>query len=74
MTTRLLPHEPGKRKCLKCSTMFQSTGAANRICKKCARVNATIHVTEAQLARERGAKRWNGFSIDVPNSYESNPY
>jgi hypothetical protein len=70
MSTRLLPHEPGDRKCLKCSVTFPSKNAANRICKKCSQINASMRVSEEQLARERGAKRHNGNLIDEPDSYE----
>jgi hypothetical protein len=71
MSTQPKPNEPGQRQCLKCSQMFQSRGAGNRICKKCSAVNAALHVSEAEIARERGAKRMNGLPLDPPNSYES---
>jgi tRNA(Ile2) C34 agmatinyltransferase TiaS len=70
----LLPTEPGQRRCLKCNEEFPSTGAGNRICKKCSRVNASLNVSEVQLARERGAKRLNGNLIDEQDSYEVNFY
>jgi hypothetical protein len=74
MLTRLLPHEPGDRKCLKCNKTFRSKNAANRICKKCSKVNASLKVSEAQLARERGEKRLNGNLIEEPNTYEMNRF
>jgi hypothetical protein len=70
----LLPTEAGPRRCLKCNEEFPSTGAGNRICKKCARINASIKVSEEQLARERGAKRLNGNLIEEQDSYEVNFY
>ncbi len=72
MSRRLLPHEPGNRKCLKCSEMFRSNGAANRICQKCSHANASLKVSEAQLARQRGAKRLNGILIEEQDTYEMN--
>ena len=74
MSTRLLPHEPGDRKCLKCNKTFRSKSAANRICKKCSKVNASLKVSEAQLARERGEKRLNGNLIEEPDIYEMNRF
>jgi hypothetical protein len=50
--------------------MFHSKNAGNRICKKCARVNAAIRISEEQLACERGAKRLNGLSISECGTYE----
>jgi hypothetical protein len=72
MSQRLLPHESGKRQCLKCNKMFDSSGAANRICSKCSRVNASLRVSEAQLARQRGAKYLNGNLIEERDTYEMN--
>jgi hypothetical protein len=72
MSTRPLPHEPGDRKCLKCNETFRSKSAANRICKKCSQINASLKVSEAQLARERGAKRLNGNLIKEQDTYEMN--
>ena len=72
MSTRPLPHEPGDRKCLKCNETFRSKSAANRICKKCSQINASLKVSEAQLARERGAKRLNGNLIEEQDTYEMN--
>ena len=72
MSSRLLPNEPGDRKCLKCNEMFRSKSAANRICKKCSQINASLKVSEAQLARERGAKRFNGNLIEEQDTYEMN--
>lgn len=74
MSTRPQPHESGKRQCLKCSEMFHSKNAGNRICKKCARVNAAIRISEEQLACERGAKRLNGLSISECGTYEMDFY
>ncbi|MFN7333785.1 MAG: hypothetical protein ACK5TC_01880, partial [bacterium] len=71
---RPLPHEPGNRTCLKCNGIFRSRSAANRICKKCSQVNASLKVSEAQLARERGEKRLNGNLIEEPNTYEMNRF
>ena len=70
--TRLAPNEPGQRKCLKCSKMFQSTGAANRICKACSKINSGLYLTENQIARERGEKRLNGNLLDSKDSYRMN--
>jgi hypothetical protein len=52
--------------------MFRSKSAANRICKKCSQINASLKVSEAQLARERGAKRMNGNLIEEQDTYEMN--
>ena len=65
MSTRPLPHEPGDRKCLKCNEMFRSKSAANRICKKCSQVNASLKLSEAQIARERGAKQMAAQHIEL---------
>jgi hypothetical protein len=70
MSKRPLPHEPGDRACLKCNETFRSKSAANRICKKCSRINASLNVSEAQLARERGVKRLNGLLIEEQEIYE----
>jgi hypothetical protein len=72
MPSRLLPHECGQRQCLKCTKMFESKSAANRICKKCTQVNAALRVNESQLARERGAKYLNGNLIEERDTYEMN--
>ncbi len=72
MSKRLFPHQAGDRKCLKCNEMFPSKSAANRICKKCSQVNASLRVSEAQLALERGAKRLNGILIEQQDTYEMN--
>ncbi|HAC91239.1 MAG TPA: hypothetical protein DCF63_11515 [Planctomycetaceae bacterium] len=71
MLPRLKPQEPGKRLCLRCGSSFHSKSAGNRICRKCTQINATIRISEAQLALERGAKRLNGHRLDLPNSYET---
>ncbi|MBN8605119.1 MAG: hypothetical protein J0M26_29250 [Planctomycetes bacterium] len=52
--------------------MFRSNGAANRICQKCSHANASLKVSEAQLARQRGAKRLNGILIEEQDTYEMN--
>ena len=53
-----------KRVCLKCNQAFLSKGPGNRICKKCARINAGYgSIPEAVLAKQRGSKRHNGFII-----------
>ncbi len=49
-----------QRTCLKCGNPFDSTGPGNRICQRCARINARIAITEEQLQKERGVKRRNG--------------
>jgi Holliday junction resolvase RusA-like endonuclease len=48
------------RTCLKCGRIFPSAGPGNRICPPCSRKNARIHLKEAELQRQRGAKRHNG--------------
>ncbi len=54
-----------KRVCLKCNQTFPSKGPGNRICRKCARINAGYgSIPEAVLAKQRGSKRHNGFIID----------
>jgi hypothetical protein len=65
----LLPTEPGPRRCLKCNEEFPSKGAGNRICKKCTQVNASLKISEAQIACERGAKRLNGLPIEEQSTY-----
>jgi hypothetical protein len=52
--------------------MFRSKNAANRICKKCTQVNASLRVSEEQLARQRGVKRLNGELIEEHDTYEMN--
>ncbi len=54
-----------KRNCLKCGQSFLSEGPANRICRRCRRINDRLPpMSEAQLQRQRGAKRHNGELID----------
>ncbi len=53
-----------KRTCLKCNRLFDSTGPGNRICRPCRQINDRLPVTEAQLQKQRGAKRRNGDLID----------
>ncbi len=48
------------RMCLKCGDSFRSKGPANRICAPCNRQNAELHLSEAQVQKQRGAKRHNG--------------
>ncbi len=55
-----------QRTCLKCGTLFDSTGPGNRICKRCAQINARIPITEEQLQKQRGVKRRNGEVISDP--------
>ncbi|MEX0718363.1 MAG: hypothetical protein WD066_17340 [Planctomycetaceae bacterium] len=53
------------RICLKCISPFESCGPANRICPDCQTINARLRgVTEAQLRKQRGAKRHNGETIN----------
>ncbi len=52
-----------KRTCLKCGKLFDSTGPGNRICKRCAQINARIRISEEALQKQRGAKRHNGDPI-----------
>lgn len=49
-----------QRTCLKCGKVFDSSGPANRICKRCAQINARLPITEEQLQKQRGTKRRNG--------------
>ncbi|WP_146675946.1 hypothetical protein [Pirellula sp. SH-Sr6A] len=70
MNKPLRPTDPGERRCLKCNQEFRSSGAGNRICRDCARINASLKVSEAQLALERGVKRLNGIIIEEPCIYE----
>jgi len=49
-----------QRTCLRCGKSFDSTGPGNRICKRCAQINARIPITEEQLQKQRGVKRRNG--------------
>lgn len=60
--------EAKQRTCLKCGKLFDSAGPGNRICKRCAQVNARIPITEEELRRQRGVKRHNG---DVINNLTS---
>lgn len=53
--------EGKQRTCLKCNSLFESWGPANRICPGCDRINARLRgVAEAELRTQRGAKRHNG--------------
>lgn len=60
--------KPKPRTCLKCGRTFASSGPSNRICGRCARVNARIPVTEEQLKQQRGVKRLNGEILGVARS------
>jgi len=54
-----------QRTCLKCNKLFASAGPANRICRHCQQVNARLpQLTEAQLQKQRGAKRHNGVLLE----------
>ena len=59
-----------QRACLKCGKSFESAGPGNRICKRCAQINARIPITEEQLQKQRGVKRRNGDAINDPLSDE----
>jgi predicted amidophosphoribosyltransferase len=54
-----------KRTCLKCGKLFNSAGPGNRICKRCAKKNAQIQITEEQLQRQRGVKRRNRYILEA---------
>lgn len=56
--------ERKKRTCLKCSQWFDSSGPANRICRKCQKINNKIPMSEAQLQIQRGEMRHNGRIIN----------
>jgi len=56
--------EAKQRSCLKCGKLFDSAGPGNRICKRCAQINARIPINEEQLQKERGVKRHNGEVIN----------
>ena len=66
-----------KRTCLKCGKLFDSTGPGNRICKRCARINARIRISEEALRKQRGRKWHNGLvigdlsedAVEVSNSH-----
>lgn len=59
--------EAKKRTCLKCNRLFNSEGPANRICPRCQKINDRLpRFTEAQLQKQRGAKRHNGELMDDP--------
>jgi phage FluMu protein Com len=62
--------EAKQRTCLKCGKLFDSAGPGNRICKRCAQVNARIPITEEELRRQRGVKRHNGDVINELTSDE----
>ena len=55
--------EAKKRTCLKCGKQFDSAHAGNRICKRCAQINARIRITEEELQKQRGRKWHNGILI-----------
>ncbi len=52
--------EAKQRTCLKCHELFDSAHAGNRICEPCARINARIRISEAELKKQRGRKWLNG--------------
>ena len=49
-----------RRTCLRCGKEFWSQSAANRICRRCTRINAHLPYSERQLQKQRGEKRHNG--------------
>jgi hypothetical protein len=53
-----------KRTCLKCDRLFDSAGPGNRICRRCQQINDRLPVSEAQLQKQRGAKRRNGDPLE----------
>ncbi len=55
-----------RRACLRCGKSFDSAGPGNRICKRCAQINARVRITKEQLRRQRGVKRHNGEIISDP--------
>lgn len=55
-----------QRTCLKCGRSFDSAHAGNRICKRCAPINARLFLTEEQLQKQRGVKRHRGKVISDP--------
>ncbi len=58
--------EAKKRTCLKCNKLFDSTGPGNRICPRCRQSNDRLPpFTEAQMQKQRGAKRHNGELMDA---------
>ena len=64
MEEQLNPNRAATRVCLKCNEKFESRWAGNRICKKCARINAGLGpIPEAVLSKQRGSKRHNGLEI-----------
>ena len=64
MEEQLNLNRAATRVCLKCNERFESRWAGNRICKKCARINAGLGpIPEAVLSKQRGSKRHNGLEI-----------
>jgi hypothetical protein len=59
-----------QRTCLKCNKLFESAGPGNRICRRCAKINARLPITKEQLQKQRGAKRHNGELLDETPSEE----
>ena len=53
------------RTCLKCGQSFASTGAGNRICRPCSRLNAKAGrwMTPQLMSSQRGMQHWNGEPI-----------
>lgn len=64
--------ETKPRTCLKCGTLFDSVGPANRICRRCQKINARLpSFTAAQMQKQRGAKRHNGEEAEPDLKEES---
>jgi hypothetical protein len=65
MDKPLYPSRVAQRVCLKCNKKFLSQSAGNRICKECAKINASFGpIPEAVLDKQRGIKRRNGEPIE----------
>ena len=69
MTEKRPQSDPKKRTCLKCGKLFDSAGPGNRICRRCARRNGRIRVTEDELQKQRGRKWHNGIVISDLEDY-----
>jgi hypothetical protein len=62
--------ERKQRTCLKCNQLFDSAGPGNRICRRCQRINDRLPpYTEAQMQKQRGAKRRNGDLMEPDSDY-----
>jgi hypothetical protein len=66
----LLPFDSVESSWESLTLLSHPKSAANRICKKCSQINASLKVSEAQLARQRGSKRLNGNLIEEQDTYE----